>query len=101
MGVWGPGAGMGMPVGEEGTACVPLDLSLQASLKLTASSGLTEDYFWTIPSPSPLSLSHHPSPHVVLLIPKDTGIGSSGIVLSTEVGSTEPGGAGAEGKARM
>lgn len=78
-----------------------LGLSLQVSLKLTALSGLTEEDFWTIPSPSPLSLSHHPSSHVVLLIPKDTGIESTGIVLSTEAERTEPGGAGAEGRARI
>lgn len=61
-----------------------LRLSLQASLKLTALSGLTKEYFWTIPSPSPPSLSYHPSPHVVLLIPMDTRIESMGIVLSTK-----------------
>lgn len=74
-----------------------LRLSLQESLKLTALSGLTKEYFWTISSPFPPSLSYHPSPHVVLLIPMDTGIESMGIVLSTEAERTEPG-AGVEGE---
>lgn len=84
--------------------CV-LRLSLQASLKLTALSALTEEYFWTVPPPSPLSLSPPPFPSYSPINPLDAGIESMGTVLSTEAERTEPGGAAmeaeAEGRARV